>query len=125
MSGREITITNIKDAMSYVDSLFGDYGDIVSFDKEDGMLEDRLAPIIVEAIEQGVIEDVYNFNGEYSFSVEDIASFLFEMFDSEIIAWESERVFDSPGYDLYILSYIVRRNEDNHTFYSLNNTHDF
>lgn len=119
----ENEIRGPEDIVNYISNAFTDYGGTITFDDEVN-IRNIFPEIVADAIEDGIIENEYNFDSEPNYSLEDIAGYLFEQFDCELIAWETDEVFESPGCSIYVLSFIAK-SAGGKLFYSLNNVFEF
>ena len=116
-------IQHVLEAMQFIDGLYSEHGGIAYFDNEES-INQNLPEQITKAIKKKVLRPAYRFEGDYNFNVEEIAAVLFESIGWELKFYVYDQVFDSPGYDAYVMSYVVENKETGEQKFSFHNLYE-
>lgn len=84
---------------------FETFGPNVSFDKPDW--KDNVAPEIAEAYENDTLVPDWEDADSIEFGIEDLAQAMCEANGFELITYVVDKVFDSPGLDVYVASIVI------------------
>lgn len=66
----------------------------------------------------------YSYGTEYSFDLWEIANILFMKYNWCITDWASDQVYDSTGYDVFVLSFCLREEFGNETYVSFHTVYE-
>ena len=96
---------NVYELMKQLENDFETYGPNVSLDKLDWKGELPLE--IVEAYENGFLIPDWEDTDSIEFGIEDLAKAMCEANGFELIDYVVDKVFDSPGLDVYVASIVI------------------
>lgn len=75
----------------------------------------------VEVFKEYLKKHDWDLDMDVEISTEDFAWELCDKYEYQIDDWESDNVFDSPGLDVYVLSFVLNNGLSNDSVYSFNN----
>jgi hypothetical protein len=96
---------NVYELMKQFENDFETFGPNVSLDKPGW--KDELPLEIVEAYENGFLIPDWEDTDSIEFGIEDLAKAMCEANGFELIDYVVDKVFDSPGLDVYVASIVI------------------
>jgi hypothetical protein len=107
---------NAYEAKKIIENLFEENGEYVIYDFSDETLEvpQEIKPILEK------LEPTYCYQEEKEYCLQDIAEELCRQADSQLSKFEIDEAFNSPGLDIYILSFVII-GDKNEQIFSFNN----
>lgn len=82
-----------------------------------------LSKVCVEVFKDYLKAHDWDLDTGVEISTEDFAWALCDKYEYQIDDWESDNVFDSPGLDVYVLSFVLSNGLSNDLVYSFNNVY--
>lgn len=122
---------DINSVKEIIEEVFSEEGNYTCIERDtDESWEDALHRSLPDLPEDciEVLKGLVTKNGDESnnateISTEEFAYALCDIYDYQIEEWECDNVFDSPGLDIYILSFVLSNGPSNDFTYSLNNVY--
>ena len=102
-----MTIYEIKEKL---ENDFIACGDYVCLDKDDW--KDYVDSAVIEAYENGTLTPNFEDKNYIEFCMEDIAQVECKANGFELIDYVVDQVFDSPGLDVFVASFVIAEGED-------------
>jgi len=96
---------NVYELMKQFENDFETFGPNISLDKPDW--KDNVSPEIAEAYENGFLIPNWEDTDSIEFGIEDLAKAMCEANGFELIDYVVDKVFDSPGLDVYVASIVI------------------
>ena len=96
---------NVYELMKQLENDFETFGPNVSFDKPGW--KDNVSPEIAEAYENDTLIPTWEDANSIEFGIEDLAEAMCEANGFELIDYVVDKVFDSPGLDVYVASIVI------------------
>lgn len=107
---------NAYEVKSLIENLFEENGETVLYDFND---EDLDAPQEIKPILEKV-EPTYSYQNEREYFLQDIAEGLCKQAGCQLSRFEIDEAFNSPGLDIYVLSFVII-GDKNEQIFSFNN----
>ena len=124
----ERSINNIKET---IEDVYVECGDYICVDKDTGetwrdAFRRKFPNLLEEDID--ILISIINahewLNDEgVEMDTEEFANVLCERNDCDLIEWWTDQVFDSPGLDVFVLSFVIENGLCNDLTYSFHNVH--
>lgn len=116
---------DVNEVQERIEDLYYDYGNYICLYKDDDKTwEQQLEEEHFSKEEIEFIKNKYNFEEEIEIPTQEYATALCDMNGYNLVEWVSDQVFESCGYDLYILSFAINNGPCNNTVYSFHNVHE-
>lgn len=96
---------NVREVMRQLENDFETFGPNVSFEKPDW--KDNVSPEIAEAYENDTLIPDWEDADSIEFGIEDLARAVCEANGFDLIDYVVDKVFDSPGLDVYVASIVI------------------
>ena len=95
---------NAYEVKSLIENLFVENGEYIFYDPDDEVLD--IPPEIKSILEK--LEPCYSYrSGGGEYYIQDIAEEVCKQAGCQLNKFEIDKVFDSPGLDIYVLSFII------------------
>lgn len=121
-------INTVKEA---IEEVYTEEGNYFSIDRDTGESWEDAFHRTLPGLPKGCFEIFKKILKEHGYesddcveiSTEEFAYALCDTYNYQIEEWESDNVFDSPGLDIYVLSFVLSNGLSNDLVYSLNNVY--
>ena len=124
----------IDEVMRTIEAMFEEFGETVSVeteysDSEDDFkifkqFDDDIYEMFVNEIFVPFQKYTYSSGEECLYDLANIAETYLKKYGYMLEEWDSAQAFDSPGCDIYVMSYVVRDLETGKIFYSFHNFYE-
>lgn len=94
---------NAYEVKSLIESLFVENGEYIFYDPDDEVLD--VSPEIKPILEK--LEPCYSYQNGSEYHIQDIAEEVCKQAGCQLNKFEIDEAFDSPGLDIYVLSFII------------------
>ena len=95
-----------SEIVKIVSTLYTDHGETISIDNDEN-LHAYFDTEIISLIESGELKPDYEYNGSVEYTVESICYALCDKYGYSVNDYVTDMVFDSPGLDVYVMSFVV------------------
>jgi hypothetical protein len=120
---------DINEVKEIIEEIYSECGDYLcldraineSWDDAFGRMFPDLSKVCVEVFKDYLKKHDWDLDMGVEISTEDFAWALCDKYEYQIDDWESDNVFDSPGLDVYVLSFVLSNGLSNDSVYSFNN----
>lgn len=112
----------IEQVIQLIENTFWVHGPYIDIDEEEDLAQfpEPMRSIIVD---HATATHYYWDRTEYEIEFDILIEEFVNTFDYKIVRMEYEQVFDSPGYDLYVMSFVIQDAEGN-LHYSFHNQYE-